>query len=81
MKTYKKNSNYLKITLLIIWLSFIPSKAISAEKITLFKNILSRSITVEELEKFSKTGKTSGLLKKIIQDQICQNSSLLPKLR
>ncbi|KGG14422.1 hypothetical protein EV11_0314 [Prochlorococcus sp. SS52] len=53
--------------LIVTNLIFYP--AYSAEKITFYISILSRSITVEELENFSKRGVKSQFLKRVLKNQ------------
>ena len=47
-------------------LSIFPNKAIAAEKVTFSFLIFTRSISINELEEFTKTGKRNGFLKKLL---------------
>ncbi len=60
----------IKIYLLRIALTYlliIPSNAIAAEKITFSFLIFTRSIDIEEIEAFSKSGHSKGFLKQLIK--------------
>ena len=64
----KLNKNLITNIIFTI-LCTLPTPALSAEKITFFKNVFSRSVSVKELEDFSKTGKAKGLLQKLLKNQ------------
>ncbi len=66
----------LSITLSIILICF-PNISYSAEKVNLYINIFSRSITLKELEDLAYYGKSEGFLKKIIKKQ---NEKLIKEL-
>ncbi len=65
----KKPSTTYIFSFLLTIISFFPTKVYPAERITLFKNIFSRSISIKELEEFSKNGKTTGFLKRAVKNQ------------
>ena len=69
----KSKNLIFSISLAIILVSF-PNISYSAEKINLYINIFSRSITLKELEDFSDYGVSEGFLKKILKKQ---NQSLI----
>ncbi len=56
----------LLLALLLIIIQITNGNALAAEKITFSFLIFTRSITINELEEFSKTGKSQGLLKKLV---------------
>jgi len=64
----KSKNIIFSIALSIILVSF-PDVSYSAEKINLYVNIFSRSITLKELEDFSNSGVSEGFLKKILKKQ------------
>ena len=64
----KSKNIIFSIALSIILVSF-PDVSYSAEKINLYVNIFSRSITLKELEDFSDSGVSEGFLKKILKKQ------------
>ncbi len=47
----------------------LPLKVNAAERINLYINIFSRSISIQELESFAKDGTSQGFLKKILKNQ------------
>ncbi|KGG14498.1 MULTISPECIES: alpha/beta hydrolase [unclassified Prochlorococcus] len=63
-----KLKNYLIAGTFVLF-SLVPTKVYSAEKINLYVNILSRSVSIKELEEFSKTGKETRILKKVLKDE------------
>ena len=64
----KSKNLIFSITLSIVLICF-PNTSYSAEKINLYVNIFSRSITLKELEDFSYYGTSEGFLKKILKKQ------------
>ena len=62
---------------MLFLLTFITEPVLSAEKIMLFKGVFSRTITIEELEYFGKTGIATGFLKKAIKSE---DSELIQEL-
>ena len=69
------NLNYKNILLLLI-LFFYPS-AKSAENIFLYKGTFSRTIKIEELNKFNTTKKPSNKLKNLMKITNLNNKDLL----
>ena len=69
----KPRNIIFSITLSIV-LICLPKAGYSAEKINLYVNIFSRSITLKELEDFSDYGISEGFLKNILKRQ---NKSLI----
>ena len=65
----KSKNLIFSIALSIILISF-PNISYSAEKINLYINIFSRSLTVKEIEDFAKHGKYEGFLKKILKNSL-----------
>ncbi len=61
------NHKNLTIAFLLSFLSFFASQSIAAERITFSFLIFTRSVSVRELEEFSKTGERNGFLKKLIK--------------
>ncbi len=64
-----KSNNIIISIALSIFLICFQTPIYSAEKINLYLNIFSRSITLKELEDFSKDGTSRGFLKKILKKQ------------
>ncbi len=57
---------YLTCTSLLLFTQWLP-KGNAAEKVNFVKGMFSRSITIKELEHFTKTGIRKGILSKVIK--------------
>jgi len=68
MQLNKSKHYFINIICITILYAF-PTYAFAAERITLFKNIFSKSINVEELEEFIQTDKASGFLNTVLKNQ------------
>ena len=69
-----KSKHLILSIALSMFLACFPNISYSAEKINLYINIFSRSITLKELEDFANYGTSKGFLKKILKKQ---NQSLM----